>query len=361
MPPVVKLKLEEGMYKEAARKGIGFSQFLEEHYCEKAGEESVYKGKSAIEQAMVKNVLRLAGKEIPLTAFEKQLAAYGIKAFGNQTDFVSKFFSSSDSAVLFPNYVSNRIFAGLLISSLVKEFVATTEVISGTNYQKLYMAEVESDRQLRNIGEGAEFPAVEVKVSDQMVAMKKFGRYLKASYEAIKNQNLNAFGKTLERIGLQIGIDETDEMISTIINGDGNSNTPATTVETAATGTIAVGDVIAWASGAPNPYKMDKFVGKKALLQEYWTTLAGMNNPSDQFGFIGIGLPKAYEWDRTIVTADRFFGVDSRLAIGHFTMGEVMVESEKMIRTQINGTAISQWSGFHIIDNNATLIFDETH
>jgi len=364
MPPITtkKLKLEIGMYQEAAAKNIGMSQWLEDHYAEKAQEDSIYLGMSMHEQEMKKIELRKAGKEVPPTAFEKLLMAHDIKAFGAGSDFVEKFYSTAETAVLFPNFIANRIYAGLLLTSLVPQFVATTEILKGLNYQKLYMAEVEVDRQLREVGQGVEFPAVEISVSDQVVAVKKFGRYLQASYEAMQFQRLNAFGLMMQRIGVQIGIDETDEMFYVHINGDGNSNTPGTTVTTAASGTIAVQDVIAWATGAPSPYKTDKFVGKKALLQEYLATIAGMNYPVDPTGKVaGISLPQWFEWDRTIITADRFFGVDSRFGLGHVTTGQPMIEYEKIIRKQLTGAAISQRSGFHVIDANANTIFDETH
>jgi hypothetical protein len=149
-------------------------------------------------------------------------------------------------------------------------------------------------------------------------------------------------------------------MFYTIVNGDGNTSTTAgTTVTTVATGTIATQDVIGWATGLPMPYKLNVFAGRKLLLQEYLTTLVGMNNPFNAYS-TGISLPQHYEWDRTIITSDTFVGVDSRYGVEHLTSGGVLTESEKIIRKQINGTAITYWAGFGIIDNQATGIFDET-
>lgn len=358
---VKKLKLEKGMYEEAKNQGIGFAQYLEDHYAKEAGEKSVFSGRSMLEQEMIKMRLRAAGKDVPMTAFEKQLQAHDIKAFGIGTDPVSKFFNTGESAVLFPAFLSNRLIAGLLMSSLVPELVAFTEVIDSVNYQKLTLEDSEDDRQLRQVNEGEEFPGVRIKVGKEMVMMKKYGRYLQASYESISSQKINVYGAFIQRIGAQLGIDETDDLLYVLKNGDGNANTPGKTVSTAVSGTIGVGDVISWATGLAAPYKMNKFVGKKALLQEYYETLAGMNNPSDQFGFIGIGLPKALEWDRSSMTSDNFLGVDTRYACAHLSMGEPMVESEKIIRRQLNGTALSVYSGYMIMDNQAVGVFDETH
>lgn len=358
---VKQLKLDEGMYREAKNQGVGFAQFLEDHYAKEAGEKSIYSGKSMLEQEVVKMRLKAAGKDVPLTAFEKQLAVRGIKAFGMSADPVSKFFNTGDSEVLFPAFISNRLIAGMLQAGLVQQLVAFSQVVDNVSYQKITLEDTEDDRQLRQVNEGAELPGVRIKLGKEMVMMKKFGRYLQASYEAISNQSLNVFGTFLQRIGAQIAIDETDDLIYVLVNGDGNSNTPGTTVETATSGSIGVKDVISWATGLPTPYKMNNFVGKKALLQTYFTTLAGMNNPSDQFGFIGIGLPKSHEWDRTSITADTFIGVDNRYAAAHISMGEPMMETEKIIRKQLNGTALSVYSGYMVMDNNAVAILDVTH
>lgn len=362
-----KVKLEAGMYEDAKRNGMGFHQFLEDHYAKECGEASIYQGKSLIEQMRLRHEMRKAGKEIPPTAFEIQLAHHGIKAFGSQTDKVEKFFSTGESAVLFPAFLANRLVAGLLMSSLVNEFVAFSETIDAINYQKVTLEDTEADRQLRQVNEGDEFPGVRIKLGKEMVMLKKYGRYLEASYEAIKGQNLNVLGTFIARIGQQLGIDETDDLIYVAVNGDGNSNAAGTTIETATSGTIALADVINWAVGTdgtntvPAPYGITKFVGRKKWLAKYYTTLAGMNNPSDQFGFIGINLPRSYEWERSAVTLDTFIGVDNRNALANLNMGEPLVESEKLIRKQINGTALSVYSGFMVLDNNAVAIFDIEH
>ncbi len=363
MITVKKLNIDDGIYQESASKGVAVETFLEDLYAKEAGEESPYAGLTPLEVFLKKKAFLAKGEEPPMTAFEKQLMALDIKAYGMNADPVSKFFATQQGTALFPVFVANQVFAGLLLSSLVSDFAASTTTIKGTIYQKIYLEDTEPDRQLREVAEGDDFPETKIVVSDQTIRVKKFGRYISASYEALANQKLDVFALMLQRIGVQIGIDDTDDMIQTLINGDGNSNTPGTTYKTATAGTITVGDVIGWATALPAPYKLDKFVGKKALLREYYETLAGMNNPSDQFGFIGIQLPKSYEWDRDAYGSgvnDLFVGVDSRYAFQLVTTGAVMTEYEKLIRKQLQGAAISYRSGKNILDRNAVALFDET-
>ena len=76
------VKLEKGMYSEA---GSSFTKVLE-----KCDPSEQYRGTS------------LEG----LDAFQRQLKRFDIKVKGAESDVVSKFFATWESAVLFPEYVA---------------------------------------------------------------------------------------------------------------------------------------------------------------------------------------------------------------------------------------------------------------
>ena len=353
--------LEAGMYEEAAKTGQGFGGWLEDLKAEKRSDDSSpYIGMTKAEILMKKAELRKAGAEVPLTAVEECLQEAGIKAFGARTDTIEKFFQFSDTDVLFPDYIADRVYAGMLKESLVAEFSMGETVIDSTNFHKIYLNDVEADRRLGEVGIAEEFGETKIIVAKESIYLTKYGRYLTVAYEDIKYQRLNVFDRALQRVGQQIRIDQTDDMVYVLINGDGNSNTPGTTAQPAATGVIGVADVIEWATAMATPYKCDKFIAKKALLNTYYTTLADFDNPMTTFGFMGVELPRAFEWDRSVVTSDYFLGVDSRYAIEHITTGAVLTEVEKVIRKQIQGTAISHRDGFSIFDENAVAIYDTT-
>jgi|GEM_PF-1222805 len=356
--------LDIGMYEDAKASDMTFSMYLEDYKSHKQDKETPYYGLTPPEVFRKRKQYMDKGEEPPRTVIEELFQEAGVKTFGARSDFFGKLYEVSDIDILIPEVLSNKIYAGLMLESLVNEFTATETVIkTGYNYKKLYINDTEAQRDMGIISPGAEIGETHIGLAEKDVQMKKFGTYLTLSYETLDQQRLNVFGLCLERVGRQIGISETDDMFTTLISGDGNSSTtPGTTVETAASGTIAVADVIAWATGAPSPYKIDKFGGKKALIREYLTTLAGMYQTFSAYGKdIGIGLPKWYEWDRTSITTDYFVGVDSRYAIEHLTNGQVLTETESVIKRQVKGTAITYWSAFTIIDNQAVVIFDETH
>ena len=89
------LKLEKGMYNEAGR---SFTQVLER---EDPSEQ--YKG-TALEG---------------LDAYQRQLKRFDIKVKGAGSDPVEKFFATSQSAVLFPEYIARAVRQGMEESDLL--------------------------------------------------------------------------------------------------------------------------------------------------------------------------------------------------------------------------------------------------
>ena len=361
------MDLDAGVFEAAAAEGKTLSMLLEEQYA-KEREPSPYLGLTKAEVLRKKETYRKRGEDAPLTALERCYKQLDIQVSGAFTDKVEKFYQYANAGVIFAEYWSDRIYAGMLKTSFVADFVMGESVIDSDNFHKVYLETLEQDRQLKRVGEYEEFPEVQIKVAEQSLMMQMFGVYVTLSYKAMRQQRINIFAAALEQIGLQIEIDRFDDLVRTLRLGDGNSNTPGTTVTTTVSGTIGTRDVINWATALPTPYKLDKAVGRKALLQEYMVNLADFDNPGATWNFIGqhykpeaTFLPVHYEWDRSSIPTDNFLGVDSRFAIEHLTNGAVLIETEKVIRKQFQGTAVSHGDCFSVFDNDAVAIFDETH
>jgi len=354
--------LDKDIYVEAANDGMTVSMYLEKMRSKRLEKKSDYDGMTYPEVFAYKHALIAKGEVPPLTAIEECFKYADIKISGQFTDPVGKIYQFSDLDVIFPEYISNKIYAGLLKESLVPKLVAETSVVDSIDFHKIYIEDTEAQRQTGKISIGGEMATTKISVGKRSIYLQKYGRYLEVAYEEIDKVRFNMFGRILERVGQQIQIDETDDMINVLINGDGNTDsTPGTTVESDATGTVATADVIEWVTCLPTPYRMTDMIGKKALLVEYYSVFFGLSAPSDQIGVTKLVFPEVHEWDRTIVTSDYFIGIDKRYAVEHITSGNVLTESEKIIKRQINGTAVSIRDAFSIIDNDAVAIFDETH
>jgi len=348
-------------YGELYKQGKSMSMEFEEVKSQKSGERTPYCGMTKAEVLKTKAELRRKDGYAPPTAFEEALSTAGIKVTGSFADPISKFYEFSDTRPLFPEFVADRVYAGLLKNSLVPEFVMAETVIDSTTFQKIYLQDDEDDRQLKNVAKRSELPETVIEVGSQVVRLDMYGRYVKMSKIDMKQQRANVFGKFMERVGQQIQIDQTDLMFYRLINGDGNSgSTPQTTVTAAATGAgeLSLNDAINWALGAPTPYVTDKFVMRKANLVKWYGRLYDASTTSVPGKDDMVVFPKAYEWDKSTITTNYAWGVDSNYAVEMITNGGPQVDAENLVREVSEGTAIWMMYEFAIADGYAVTMFD---
>jgi hypothetical protein len=280
---------------------------------------------------------------------------------GAFADPIAKFYEYSDVLTLFPEFIADRVYAGLLKTSLVSEFAMGETVIDRRTFEKLYMEDTEDDRNLYQIDKFEDLPETRIKVGEKTIHLGMYGRRLVMSQFDRNSTRANVFGNFLQRLGQQIGIAQTDLMIYRLINGDGNSGTtPVTTVTAAASGAgeLSLEDAIKWAIGLPTPYKMDKFLMRKANLVKWYNRLYDATTTSVAGSDRLVIFPTAVEWDRSVVTANYAYGVDSRYAIEFVTSGGVQTQAENIVRNLTNETAIYTLYEFAIADANAAAIFD---
>ena len=289
------LRLEKGMYNEAGR---SFTQVLER---EDPSEQ--YKG-TALEG---------------LDAYQRQLKRFDIKVKGAGSDAVEKFFATSQSAVLFPEYIARSVRQGMEEANLLPHITAA-------------------------------IPQTQVKTQENLVKLHKRGRMLVASYEAIRYQKLDLFSVTLRQIGAHINRMHLEDAIEVLLNGDGNDNpAEAFTVGTdpigGTAGTLTYDELVDfW--GQFEPYEMNTLLvsGDKMLkLEEFQNPLTGLN-------FQGTGrldTPLGAALLRTsALGGGTLIGLDRRYALEMVQGSDVLVEYDKLIDRQLERAAITSISGF---------------
>jgi hypothetical protein len=146
-------------------------------------------------------------KDTPLAgldAYQRQLKRFDIKVAGAQSDVIAKFFSTADSAALFPEFISRAVATGIAEENLLPEIVATTTHIDGMDYRSIVSNMSNDAKALQEVEEGAAIPETAVSTAENLVQLKKRGRMLVASYEALKFQRLDLFTVTLKQIGAYI-------------------------------------------------------------------------------------------------------------------------------------------------------------
>ncbi len=323
------LKLEKGMYGEAGR---SFSQVLEA-----ADPSENYRGTP------------LEG----LDAFQRQLKRFDIKVKGSRSDAVEKFFRTTESAVLFPEFVSRVVRQGMEEDNVLPSITATVTQFDGMDYRSITSEAGGEEKELKPVAEGTAIPETTIKVQANLVKLHKRGRMLVASYEAIRFQRLDLFSITLRQIGSHIARMHLEDAISVIINGDGNNNA----AESFAVGTRPIGGTSGTLSydalldfwSQFDPYTMNTILVSGAVMLDM-LKMSEFQNPLTGLNFQGTGSlssPLGATLLRTsAMPAGKLIGLDRNYALEMVSAGDVMVEYDKLIDRQVERAAITSTSGF---------------
>lgn len=108
-----------------------------------------------------------------LDAYQRQLKRFDIKVSGAGSDVVDKFFKTSDSAVLFPEYVSRAVRQGMQEANVLPRIVASTTVIDSLDYRSIACEPSDDEKELKVVAEGAFIPETSVKSKANLVHLKK--------------------------------------------------------------------------------------------------------------------------------------------------------------------------------------------
>ncbi len=281
-----------------------------------------------------------------LDAFERQLKRFDIKLKGAGSSTVDKFFATTDSAVLFPEYVSRAVRQGIDEGKNLDSIIATKTNINGLDYRTITSIPTADEKELKEVAEGAEIPETVVHTQENLVTLKKRGRMLVASYEAIRFQRLDLFTVTLRQIGAYIARSQFKDAVNVLINGDGNNN-PAAEIAPASAGNITYEDLITlWNSFSP--YEMNTLIAspdvtaKLLTMPEFRDAPAGLNfhGNGSMITPLGAKLIKSTDIDKTIVALDKNYALEM------VTAGDVMTDFDRLIDRQLERAAITQISGF---------------
>lgn len=323
------IKIEKGMY---ANKGKSLTDILEE-----LDPSENYKGTS------------LEG----LDAFQRQLKRFDIKVSGKGSDRVEKFFSTADSAALFPEYVSRAVAVGMEHANVLPDVIAATTRIEGMDYRSITSEPTDEEKSLKVVAEGAYIPQTVIKTKDNLVKLHKRGRMLVASYEALRFQRLDLFTVTLGQIGAHIAREQLNDAIDVILNGDGNSN--AATVITASTAVTYADLIKLWAE--LSPYELNTILAPTAMMQKL-LALTEMKDAVAGLNFHGTGSMITPLGAKLIhapsVSDNTIIGLDKTCALELVEAGGVITDYNKLIDRQLERATISTITGFAKICSGAS-------
>ena len=320
-------------------------------------EKGMYQGKGSLTDALERldPSENYEGTSLEgLDAFSRQLKRYDIKVSGRGSDCVEKFFQSSNSAALFPEYVSRAVRQGMERADILSNIVATVTDIDGMDYRSIVSDAAEDDKTLKIVGEGAVIPQTRVKTRENLVKLHKRGRMLVASYEALRFQRLDLFTVTLNQIGAYIARAQLKDAIDVLINGDGNNNAAANVAVTTS-GALSYGDLVnLWAN--LSPYELNTILAPTQEMQKIlgMTQMQDANAGLDFQGTgkmvtpLGASLLHAPE-----MTSGKIIGLDKNCALEMVQAGGVVTDYDKLIDRQLERAAITCTAGFSKIFTEA--------
>lgn len=305
-------------------------------------------------------------------ALQKCLEECGIRIKGPWADRGEKFFATTTNTALFPAVMSNQIIAGMLDTSLADRLAAFDRRVDSHSVEKVTLSDTEDARTLKFTGEGAHMPKTTVSRAEGIVKLYKYGRVFEYSYESARLMSMNLITEFLQRIGRQVGIDETDDLIETLIAGDGTTGsaiTDSNDLDAEVSGTLDYDELVRLFLAFPAGYRMSDAVFGDTLLRTT-VNLAEVRDPQAGFRVLQDGVQELqimgatwHRWRSTgapSFATDNILGIDRRNAVGILREGDFLEESDRIIDRQLNQTAMSQWVGYEKLDNSATQLLDVT-
>lgn len=290
-----------------------------------------------------------------LDAYQRQLKRFDIKVSGINSDSVAKFFETTDSAALFPEYVARAVRQGLAESNITDDLVASTTVIDSLDYRAIESINTNDDMDAGLIAEGAYIPETVIKTKETLTPLHKRGKMLVASYEAIKTQKLDIFTIALKQIGDYIARCQMLDLVKVL---DENGAIGATRE---VSGTTSYKDLVnLWNSF--DQYKMTTMLASAETvtnllcMPEFRDANAGLEFHATgkmitPFGAQILRAPSCY-------TDDKIIALDKNYAIEKVQLGDVVTDFDKLIDRQLERATVTSTVGFSTIFDDAVRVLD---
>lgn len=289
-----------------------------------------------------------AGTELEgLDAFERQLKRFDIKIAGKNSDRVDKFFSSAESAVLFPEYVRRTIQQGMEENSILPEIIAAVSYTDGLDFRAFSITAATGDGSVAQAGS---IGATNVRVATAGKALTKYARKLSISYESIRNQRLEGLNVILRALGAQVSSCINSAALTAVSSG-----ISATTIAGSA---LAYSDLATfWA--AMSKHNMTTMVCSPAVMAKILALDEMKYCISDYMvsGKVktpyGVTIVKCAE-----ITDSKIYGIDKNCAAEMFYGTDVVVDYDKLLTTQCDEISCSVMVGFGRIFDDAVKVLN---
>jgi hypothetical protein len=279
----------------------------------------------------------------PLDAFERQLAANGIKVSGKNAVTVELFYKGVPA--LLPEFMMREIKRGQKMRPELSKLLASSNSISGSRYTPFFVNVTPADKKLslRPVGDLAHIPTIEVSEQLHTLTIPDYGIILKTSYKALRSRTTTQFKVLLWFIGFRLQADKMALVVETVLNGDGNDN-PAEVINSETSGSLVYSDLVNLYNEF-FPFEMNIILCHKDMIK----TILNMDEFKDPMA--GFKFQRTGELvsplGSTLIRCDdvpenSIIGIDNRFAIEEVVSQPLMVEYDKVIEQKLEEAVISE-------------------
>jgi hypothetical protein len=282
-----------------------------------------------------------------LDAYERQLKRFDIKLNGDNCDKVEKFFSTTDTAILFPEYLQRCIQQGIEDSN-ISEIVAVKSIIDSNVYKGVDITD--SATYSNPTGMGTVLPDSTIYETSTALDVQKIGRMINCPYEIIRQQKLNVLSLQLRIIGRKMGLGLYSKAIDELAN----------VTSTVTTSTLTYNDLISL-FGAFTTYDATTVIASPKVCADILklseisdSCHCNVNvNTNDIVLPFGAKLIKSTAMDDTKVIA-----IDKNFALEYVTSYCIRMKSDSIINRQLESIAVTLPYLFRVISNDAVKVLE---
>lgn len=254
----------------------------------------------------------------------------------------------------------------------LSELVALTTPINSDSYRAYYLTDVTAQERMVRVAEGSDVPAAKLTGGDHTITLKKYGRALEVSYEALRRTRLDRLALHIARLSVQNEVDKVAAALTILVSGDGNANTAATnhnlmTLDTStSSGVLTLKAWLSFKMQFANPYVCQVAITREAnALLLLLLNTGSANVPLVQvqaaagyggFSQINPGLRDnvGLGWTSD-APANVIVGIDTRFALERvIEIGANIEEVQRWATRQTQALVMTEIEGFAVFDQNAT-------
>ena len=152
-----------------------------------------------------------------LDAYERQLKRFDIKVSGKDCDTVEKFFKTTESAVLFPEFIRRAVKQGFDGSILPNILAVVTKTDS--NAYTGCVASAGNTPYTSVTTQGNALPETTIYEDTTTTTLGKYGRAVNCSYEAVRLQKLDVLAVMFSAIGSKLANAVVNKVITVAKTG----------------------------------------------------------------------------------------------------------------------------------------------